>query len=130
MPQDQATGADGNTFGRQTAREIAHKIGAQMLNRTSNEAVFNGNRVVIKCAGLTTPNIGVTYNMINRLHSIIGAFQQSDGAFELFVLPVENFKNNMKDTKSLGASAGKVGVLSKKVFIDNGIELKTVRIIR
>ena len=126
MPQDQETGANGNSFGRKTARVIAKNIGAKMLTQTSNEATHNGSSIVIKCASEKTTNIGVTFKMLNRLDSIIGSFEQEGGAFELYELSVETFKVNMRTTKSKGPSAGKVGVVSKSVFIKNGKKLKTV----
>ena len=126
MPQDQETGANGNSFGRKTSRVIAEKIGAKMLTQTSNEATYNGNSIVIKCASKKTTNIGVTFKMLNRLDSIIGSFEQEGGAFELYTLAVEAFRANMRATKSKGPSAGKVGVVSKSVFIKSGEKLKTI----
>ena len=67
MPQDRDSGAAGDAFGRQTAPQIAHAIGAVMHSRTSNKAAFRGLRAVIKCAGRRTTSVGVTYKMLAEL---------------------------------------------------------------
>ena len=120
MSQNQATGAAGNSFGRETAPRIAAAIGATMLGRTSNEALLNGHRVVIKSARSRTQSVGVTYLMLERLKSIIGAFQGEDGAFEVFALPADEFRAHMTETRSTGAAAGKVGIVAKRVFLAEG----------
>jgi hypothetical protein len=78
MAQDQISGAAANEWGRVTARAIASKIGAIMKGQTSNEALLEGKTVVIKCAASATDSVGVTFKMLDRLDSIIGAFQLDD----------------------------------------------------
>ena len=128
MPKDQNTGAAGNAFGRETAKQIARAIGALLLGKSSNEATYQGNQVVIKCARAATSSVGVTYNMIERIHSVIGAFQQADGSFSVISISAEIFKNEMRETKSQGSSAGKVGLVSRSVFVSKGKEIKTVTV--
>lgn len=57
-----------------------------MQGRASNEALLNGQHVVIKCAAPATDSVGVTYQMLERLDAVIGAFQLDDGSFELWSL--------------------------------------------
>ena len=73
MPQNRVSGAAANTYGRETAPKIAAALGATMLGSESNEAVLNGQRVVIKCAGKNTTSVGVTYSMLDSLDSVIAA---------------------------------------------------------
>ena len=120
MTQDRATGAAANEWGRTTARAIASKIGAVMKGRKSNEATLDGKKVVIKCAANVTDSVGVTFMMLERLDSIIGAFQLDDGSFELWSLSPEKFRLEMRDTGSRGASAGKVGLVRRDFFEKNG----------
>lgn len=54
MPQDQQSGAKANHFGRTTVRQIMQKLGTAPLDPNSNECLWNGKRVVIKCARLAT----------------------------------------------------------------------------
>lgn len=116
MTQDQASGAAANEWGRTTARAIASKIGAVMKGRTSNEATPDGKNVVIKCAASATDSVGVTFKMLDRLDSVIGAFQLDDESFELWSLSPEKCRQEMRDTRSRGSAAGKVGIVRKDSF--------------
>jgi hypothetical protein len=128
MAQDRASGAAANEWGRVTAGAIASKIGAVMKGRASNEAMFNGKKVVIKCAAIATDSVGVTFKMLDRLDSIIGAFQLDDKSFELWSLAPENFQKEMRDTRSKGAAAGKVGIVRREVFEKSGVLLDRIRL--
>jgi len=58
--------------------------------------------------------------MLERLDFVIAAFQISDTIFQLYSLSTSDFKNSMRETRSKGASAGKVGIVSRSVFLDKG----------
>jgi hypothetical protein len=128
MPQDCVTGAAANEWGRNTARQIAAQIGASMQGGTSNEALLNGERIVIKCAAPATDSVGVTFKMLKKLDSIVGAFQLDDGSFELWSLTPKQFESAMRDTRSRGAAAGKVALVRRKVFITEGKHLGRVQL--
>lgn len=128
MSQDQQSGADGDAFGTETAPLIAVKIGAAMLGTTSNEATWQGETVVVKCAGPRTNSVGVTYLMLDRLEKVIAAFQQDDKAFAVFSLPASIFKQEMRETRSQGSSAGRVGLVAKRVFEKQGKSLGIIRL--
>ena len=128
MAQDQISGAAANEWGRVTARAIASKIGAIMKSQTSNEALLEGKTVVIKCAASATDSVGVTFKMLDRLDSIIGAFQLDDDSFELWSLSPEKFRNGMRDTRSRGSAAGKVGIVRRQSFEQNGRLLGRIRL--
>src|SRR6266576_507004 len=120
MTQDRATGAAADQWGRDTARKIAPKIGAVMKGRTSNEAILDDQTVVIKCAAPKTASVGVTLKMLDHVDSIIGAFQLDDGSFELWILSPARYRDAMRDTRSKGASAGKVALVRKRDFERDG----------
>lgn len=128
MSQDRQSGATSDAFGTDTAPLIAKRIGAAMLGSTSNEATYHGEVVVIKCARPRTNSVGVTYLMLERLHKVIGAFQQDDGSFAVIALPTPIFKKKMRETRSQGPSAGQVGLVSKRVFETDGDSLGVVRL--
>ena len=128
MSQDQASGAAGNAFGREMAPRIANAIGAVMLGSRSNEATYGANRIVIKCAAPNTSSVGVTYIMLAPLHSIFGAFQQADGSFRVLALSARVYAQVQRATRSQGAAAGKVGLVSRSVFEEKGTHVKTVRV--
>ena len=83
---------------------------------------------MIKCARVDTPSIGVTYKMLDHLDGILGAFELEDGSYDLFLLGPEAFRENMSATHSRGASAGKVGMVTKDVFLELGRSRGSVRI--
>jgi hypothetical protein len=128
MTQDRVSGAAANEWGRDTARAIASKIGAVMKGRSSNEAVLDGKKVVIKCAASATDSVGVTFKMLDHLDSIIGAFQLDDGSFELWSLPPEKFRQQMRDTRSRGSAAGKVGLVRRGFFEKGGTLIGRIRL--
>jgi hypothetical protein len=128
MSQDRSTGAAANRWGKVTARLIASQIGATMQSRTSNEALLNGQKVVIKCAAVATDSVGVTYKMLERLDSVIGAFQLDDGSFDLWSLRPEQFEAAMRETRRYGASTGKEAVVRRRVFLSDGKHLGRVRV--
>src|ERR1700731_2700615 len=120
MSQDQASGAAANRWGRETARQIASRIGAVMLTTRSNEASLGGKHIVIKCAAPATASIGVTFKMLKTLDTVIAAFQLDDGSFELWALPSDVFRAEMRETRSRGTSAGRVGLVDRVVFSSSG----------
>ena len=126
MAQDEQSGAAGDAFGRDMAPKIARAIGATMVRPGSNEAALNGARVVIKSGGPRTRSVGVSKKMLSHLSAVVAAFQTTDGAFDVFLLPVEIYKNHMIETRSKGPSAGRVGVVTKSVFTSHGERILTV----
>lgn len=126
MTQNRTSGAAGNAFGSETAPLIAVAIGAQMLGAQSNEAVYKNRRVVIKCARPKTTSVGVTYLMLDRVAAVIGAFQQNDGSFKVVSLPAAVFRKKMRDTRSTGASKGRVGLVGRAVFESAGSMIRVI----
>jgi hypothetical protein len=121
MPQNQETGARANAWGHEASRNIAKQIGAVSVSATSNEFRYKDKLVTIRCAKKTTTIVGVTYSMMERIESIIGAFENSDGTFQLYEISPQIFKMNMRDSKN----ENKVGVVRKKVFQDFGTKVPT-----
>jgi hypothetical protein len=128
MPQNDQTGAAGDAFGREVAPLVAQVIGAVMARRNSNEAMLNGQPIVIKCARRRTRSVVVTYLMLDGLEAVIGAFETEDGSFQVFSLPAAIYRERMTPTRSRGASAGRVGIVQKRVFEVEGTPIATVSI--
>lgn len=126
MSQDRASGAAADEWGRQTARELAQQLGATKRTLRSNECLLDGKRIVIKSAAPGTDSVGVTFKMLDRLDEVLGAFQRDDGAFDIWSLSPSVFREHMRDTRSRGASAGKVGLVKKDVFQSKGRALGRV----
>jgi hypothetical protein len=120
MSQTQQSGATASSWGRKTARQIAGLIGATIPVGSSNECVLNDEPIVIHCAKLKTKSVGVTYNMLDRVAKVLGAFEEEDGRFRVLVLDRRKFRDNMRPTASTGASAGKVGIVERAAFERDG----------
>jgi hypothetical protein len=128
MPQDEFTGEAGRTFGRETAPLIARAIGATMLGSESNEATYRGRHIVIKCARRNTGKVGVTYRMLERVDTVVGAFQQTDGSFEVILLPATILVEKMKSNRRKVAPAGEQYFISHGVFKTKGTYIGTVHL--
>jgi hypothetical protein len=100
--------------------KIAAAVGAQKLTTTSNECVWDSERIVIKCAGLRTTRVGASLRMLRTLDAIFGAFQDLNGSYRVLRLPAHRFTNHMAPT-------GKVGVVSRAVFLQEGALVSVVR---
>jgi hypothetical protein len=123
MPQDRESGAAGNAFGHETAPKIAAALGATMLGSGSNEATLNGVPVVIKCAGKGTSIVGVVYDMLDRIELVLAAFQHKDGSFDVYSLPASEYAKHTRDS----GVDGRVGLVTKRVFVELGKRIKVVR---
>ena len=73
-----------------------------------------------------TDSVGVTFKILDRLDSIVAAFQRDDGSFELWSLPADKFRREMRDTRSTGTPAGKVGLVRKDAFEKHGVIITRV----
>lgn len=123
MPQNQKAGAAGNEFGHENAPRIASAIGAELSRPGSNEAIWNGKRVVIKSAGKSTSSVGVTYSMLETLDVVIAAFQHKTGVFEVYTLPASRFSDLAVDSRS----SEHVGIVTRKAFVEEGQRIKIVK---
>ena len=128
MAQDRHSGAEANRYGREVARAIANRLGTSCPNKNSNECVYKGKRVVIKCAHANTQDIGVTYRMLERIDKVIAAFEQDSGAYRLYCLTPAQFGKNMRPTASRGPAAGRVGLVRKSVFLEKSQFLAAISI--
>jgi hypothetical protein len=121
MPQDEASGARADAFGRVNAVRIAGATTARLLAQgRGNEAVYRGRKTVLKSAGKQTSSVGVGYKMLKRLDSIIAAFELPNGRWRNMELDVATFKRNEPTTRSTGSSVNKVGIVAKNVFLNEG----------
>ena len=126
MPQDKESGEKGNEYGLETARKVASAIGAEMLGSASNEAIYRGKNVVIKCARVTTSSIGVTFKMQKSVSDVIAALEQPDGKYKIFALDIKVFRSKQKQSQSKPDAGHKVGQVSKSVFTNQGALLSII----
>jgi|HubBroStandDraft_1064217.scaffolds.fasta_scaffold93108_3 hypothetical protein len=128
MPQNRDSGAEGNRFGREFGKRVATALGATNASASSNECDFNGERIVIHCARTKTGTVGVTRRMVEKLPAALGAFEQEDGSFLVYRLPMQSYRSHMKPSRSLGRSAGNVFVVERKVFEEQGSNVGVFRV--
>lgn len=128
MPQDRTSGADANTYGRETSRKIAIAIGAISISEKSNEFELDNRKVTIRCARNNNRQFGVPYQILDRVDAVIAAFAQESGDYKLYEIDPDKFKENMRPTRSKGSSSGRVGIVSGSVFINEGKFIQTVKL--
>ena len=116
MPQDAIGGAEANKYGRETSRLIAKKIGAISLKDNSNEFAFEGRIITIRCAHKGKMQVGVSYQMLERIDSVVAAFEIENKVYNLYEMTPCLYKMHMRDSKK----EGKVGLVRKQVFVKKG----------
>jgi hypothetical protein len=129
MSQDRESGAKAVEYGLATAKKIATQLGAKKIgNPRSNEYDIEGKKIVIKCARANTKSVGVSYQMLKRIISVYGAFEIDNDEYEIIEISNKAFSENMRGTRSKGASAGRVGVVRKSYFLGHGKDIKKISI--
>jgi hypothetical protein len=126
MTQDRSSGSRADKWGRGTAKLIAQQLGATRLSKISNECMLDDRPTVIKCAGLRTRSVGVPTRMLSRIVRVIAAFKKGNGEFELWELTTEQYRRAMYPTRSTGASAGKVSMVTRSYFCESGHKVGTI----
>jgi hypothetical protein len=127
MPQDQESGRRAAKWGLETAAAIAAILGAAKVRKGSNECIFEGRRVVIKCAHIGNLYVGVLSEMLERVEMIIGAFERTDGAFDLRTLSRDEYRGLMRPSKSLSHVPNRGQQVRRADFETYGRFLRTVR---
>jgi hypothetical protein len=128
MPQDRNSGAEGNRYGREFGTRVAKALGAKKVSAGSNECDFNGERIVIHCARMKTASVGVTRRMLEKLQAVLGAFEQEDGSYRVYRLPMQSYRDHMKPSRSRGKAAENVFIVERKVFEEQGSNVGVFRV--
>lgn len=120
MGQDKISGMEANNWGHMMAARVAKHLEIQLPSRVSNEAFFNGKRIVIKSAHHKTPEIGISKKTIDRVNAIIAALETEKGDYALYEITPQWFRERMKPSRSKSPSASKVMMVSCKAVINEG----------
>ena len=104
------------------------ELSTKPFSKVSNECILDGRRVAIKCSRVNTKQVGVSYKMLERLDGIIGAFETETNTYELYEISPDTFKENMRETRSTGAAAGKVALVTQKIFEEEGKFIQMVKL--
>jgi hypothetical protein len=103
MVQTQNTGKAGNDFGHKMGMYAANHLGTELLNNVngSNEAMLDGQRVVIKSAHLGNNRIGIPHNVLNRVVGVIAVIEDRNSPidkkhkYSIYKIDSEWFKSKM-----------------------------------
>src|SRR5437016_2774546 len=117
MSQTKESGREAAEYGLQGAAVIGQKIGAKKISKRGNEFEFNGQRVTIRMAHLENNQVGVLYDMLERVQAVIGAFETSPNEYQLLSLSPAVYQANMRDSNT---GNGRVGLVRKSVFVEQG----------
>lgn len=112
MPQNRESGATADDYGYTMARKIAAKLGATPVTDNSNEFALDGQLVTIRCAHSLTDQVGVLYSMLDRIDTVIGAFESETDIYLLYSMSPGLYRTQMRDSKG----EGKVGLVRRKAF--------------
>jgi hypothetical protein len=116
MSQTSLSGAQASSWGLRCGRALAALLGASNPPNNSNKCQLIGQMVVMKCAHFKNDKVGVSYHMLKELDAVIGAFEDADGKYDVWSLSSDIYHKEMTGTRSTGRSAGKVGVVTKRIF--------------
>lgn len=128
MPQDQTTGAAAAEWGLRAGGEVGSRLGGTRLSPHSNEFLIDGKHIAVKTAAARTDQVGVTYAMLERVDAVFGAWEIEAGKFDVWSLSADLFRQHARETKSKGASAGKVGLVRRRTFEELGTRVATIEI--
>lgn len=119
MPQNRDTGDAARQFGLKCGKLVAEKIGAVPVGGRSNEAVYDGERIVVKCARRANRTVGVLVTMLKTVQQVLGAFEVSPGKFEMWFLDGEKYRELMTH-KSQRPKAAAQGMVTYSKFREHG----------
>src|SRR3972149_596759 len=108
MVQDKDTGKAANAFGRENAKRVAKYLGAEMLSKNSNEAIYNRETIVIKSARQRTPEIGLSEAMLSRIDYVVASLENEESNLVLYKINPAWYRRHMVASRSKSLSADKI----------------------
>jgi|GEM_PF-1494533 len=130
MPQDRESGARASEFGLQNATTLIEKLGGTNRKPGSNEFDLKGERVTIhssQCRGGRPQSVGVTLLCLEKVKSVLGAFQDKNGSYQILSLPAAEFKKHSRPTASLGPSKDRVAIVKRSIFVEKGKRVAVIK---
>ncbi len=108
MGQDIITGRAGNDFGHLMGTYAAEHLGTKLLDTgtKSNQAILNGEQVVIKAAHKNTSSVGITLNVLLQVQSIVaviedkGASSRNIHEYTIYKVSKDWYKKHMTPSRS------------------------------
>ncbi|NPE28644.1 hypothetical protein HNV12_11880 [Methanococcoides sp. SA1] len=113
MGQTPKTGQAGDKFGHRMGKYVAKHLVTQLLDTGtgSNEAIYDGERFILKSAHKNTSSIGVTIRVLENVKGIIATFEDKDKSTEdlhhytIYRVSVDWYEEHMKPSQSSEAAS-------------------------
>lgn len=108
MGQTAKSGRKAVCYGHCMAEFTAKHLGTKLLDigTGSNEAIYNGERVVLKAAHKGTPSIGVTINVLGNIQTIVATLEDKEESLDefhhytVYKVSTDWYKQHMKISQS------------------------------
>lgn len=108
MGQNMITGRAGNDFGHLIGTYAAEYLGTKLLDTgtKSNQAILNGEQVVIKAAHKHTSSVGVTLNVLEQVQSIVAVLEDKGTSpsniheYTIYKVSKDWYKKHMTPSRS------------------------------
>ena len=129
MPQDRESGARASDYGLQNATALIEELGGTNRKQGSNEFDLNGERVTIHSSQYRNgrpQSVGVTLACLEKVKSVLGAFQDDNGSYQVLSLPAGEFKKASRLTASHGPAKDRVVIVKRSVFEAKGKRIAIV----
>ncbi|MBZ5533656.1 MAG: hypothetical protein LAO20_19675 [Acidobacteriia bacterium] len=129
MPQDRESGARASEYGLENATALIKHLRGKNRKRGSNEFDLDGERVTIHSSQYREgrpQSVGVTLVCLVTVKSVLGAFQDNNGSYQIMSLPAGEFKKASRLTASHGPAKDRVVIVKRSVFEAKGKRIAVV----
>ncbi len=128
MAQTAYTGKRGNDFGHKMGYVAAKYLRTELLQTPgkSNEAYLNGELIVIKSAHKTTSSIGIPYNVLDRVKSVVAVLEDKNYSkngyhkYTMYKVDADWCKLKSTPSQSSESSSKKIGMVTCKNIKGHG----------
>jgi hypothetical protein len=126
--QTQDTGRAGNNFGHRMGMYAAKYLDTELLKteNKSNEAMLDGQRIVLKSAHKKTSSVGVTLNVLENIKSVVAILENKDKQendihkYTIYKVSTEWYKQYMKPSRSSPSAARTTRMVNSNLIRKHG----------
>ncbi|HEY0154025.1 MAG TPA: hypothetical protein VGB92_18575 [Longimicrobium sp.] len=126
MKQNRETGEAGRKFGLACGPRVAELLGARPLGGPSNECLWQGERVVVKCARGSNDTVGVLLGMLERIDAVVGVFEVGIDRFVILRMSVADYRAHMRERYR--ENAAPQGMMSRSKFLKIGQHIQEIEL--
>ena len=111
-------------YGYSTSAQLAKKLGAKQLSRSTNEFELNGEHVVIQPARKKDRRVAVFSEVLDHIQAVLAAYKIGPNEYGLVSLSADLYRKFMRTPH------GNVGLVTKCMFLRRGSAVATVNLDR